>query len=401
MVVFSFIVAILLSVLFITLYLFKKKKEEKKLENSEDLNWFSIGLIIVSVSTLIFSIYAPFILTRQSLDAKLNFTQTGLIGDTIGGIMNPIVAFAGVIITGLAFYMQFKANKLQRELFQKEQKESKEQFQIQLDSQEANNKFQQFESQFYEMIRLHKENVNELELTGFMRLNPNNLVNFGHDQTKPFKIEKRKVFTELVIEFELILSEVKKSDNPILNRSRICDAYEYFFWGVFPKSDNNISIAEAIDRDDNNNLRNRLLLIKNKQFDTEEWGDDFDIKGSIRLFDGHSDFLGHYFRHLFHTVKFVVSQEGLDYNKKRKYLRVLRAQLSNNEQAMLFYNWLSYYGNAWEDSDNQFFTEYSMIHNLWHNRLFDDDFIKETIKDLDKKSVDFRIGDMFEIPLNY
>ena len=69
---------------------------------------------------------------------------------------------------------------------------------------------------------------------------------------------------------------------------------------------------------------------------------------------------------------------------KLNYLRTLRAQLSNYEQVMLYYNWLSEYGNAWEDRNNHFLTEYKMIHNLWYTELLDDDYFKQNLKELVK-----------------
>lgn len=45
---------------------------------------------------------------------KLDFRNTGQIGDTIGGIMGPFVAIAAAILTFLAFWVQFKANEQQR-----------------------------------------------------------------------------------------------------------------------------------------------------------------------------------------------------------------------------------------------------------------------------------------------
>lgn len=80
-----------------------------------------------------------------------------------------------------------------------------------------------------------------------------------------------------------------------------------------------------------------------------------------------------------------------------KYLRILRAQLSNHEQILLFYNWLSEYGNDWENEKHQFFTEYCMIHNLWHDNLFPDSFIEENVNHLRTKKVTLRKGQMFEI----
>lgn len=45
---------------------------------------------------------------------KLDFSNTGQIGDTIGGIMGPFVAIAAAILTFLAFWVQYKANEQQR-----------------------------------------------------------------------------------------------------------------------------------------------------------------------------------------------------------------------------------------------------------------------------------------------
>lgn len=41
------------------------------------------------------------------------------IGDSIGGTLNPIIAFTASILTFLAFYIQYKANNEQREIFNK------------------------------------------------------------------------------------------------------------------------------------------------------------------------------------------------------------------------------------------------------------------------------------------
>ena len=67
----------------------------------------------------------------------------GTIGDAVGGILNPVIAIGAALLTFLAFYIQYQANRQVQEQF----------------------KVQQFESQFYEMLRLHKENVNSLYLT--------------------------------------------------------------------------------------------------------------------------------------------------------------------------------------------------------------------------------------------
>ena len=67
--------------------------------------------------------------------------------------------------------------------------------------------------------------------------------------------------------------------------------------------------------------------------------------------------------------------------EKRKYLRMLRAQLTNFEQLMLFYNWLSGYGCDWENEKNHFFTTFRMIHNI----VIDDRIIFKNFGYDDKK----------------
>lgn len=53
--------------------------------------------------------------------------------------------------------------------------------------------------------------------------------------------------------------------------------------------------------------------------------------------------LGHYFRHLYHIIKFVDSSKVSD---KRRYTSFVRAQLSSYESLVLFYNCLSEQGAA-------------------------------------------------------
>lgn len=67
---------------------------------------FSILLIIVGCC-------APLVFTQCG--SLVDFTETGQIGDTIGGTMSPIVAIAGVFMTFIAFLMQINANKIQSE----------------------------------------------------------------------------------------------------------------------------------------------------------------------------------------------------------------------------------------------------------------------------------------------
>lgn len=74
-------------------------------------------LIFISSLLILFSCFAPVLFSYGS--SEWNFTGTGQIGDTIGGTMSPFIGIAGVLAAFLAFYIQYEANKVQREQFLK------------------------------------------------------------------------------------------------------------------------------------------------------------------------------------------------------------------------------------------------------------------------------------------
>lgn len=69
------------------------------------LKWICIFFLII--------LFLPVLLTKFPFCIS-DFSNTGPIGDTIGGIMGPFVAIAAAMLTFLAFWVQFKANEQQR-----------------------------------------------------------------------------------------------------------------------------------------------------------------------------------------------------------------------------------------------------------------------------------------------
>lgn len=71
----------------------------------------------------------------------MDFTQTGQIGDTIGGIMGPFVAMIAAYLTFLAFWIQKQAN----------------------DAQRQDIKMERFNSNFYNLLSIHEQITDSLE----------------------------------------------------------------------------------------------------------------------------------------------------------------------------------------------------------------------------------------------
>lgn len=69
--------------------------------------------VICFVCFILMVLALPVLLTQIPY-CIVDFSNTGQIGDTIGGIMGPFVAIAAAILTFFAFWVQFKANTLQR-----------------------------------------------------------------------------------------------------------------------------------------------------------------------------------------------------------------------------------------------------------------------------------------------
>lgn len=72
-------------------------------------------LIILSILLIVFSLFAPILIPQYF--SGCDFCNSGVIGDSFGGMMGPFIAIAGVFTTLLAFIMQVKANEMQRDQF--------------------------------------------------------------------------------------------------------------------------------------------------------------------------------------------------------------------------------------------------------------------------------------------
>jgi hypothetical protein len=68
------------------------------------------NILIFLIAGILFVIFSPFIFTRPF--GVFNFTDTGTIGDTIGGITAPITSLLGSILVYFALKAQIDANKL-------------------------------------------------------------------------------------------------------------------------------------------------------------------------------------------------------------------------------------------------------------------------------------------------
>jgi len=70
------------------------------------------NIMLFLVLGLFLIVFTPYLLTRSTIFESLNFTETGQIGDTIGGITSPFMNLVGSILVFLALKEQIEANKI-------------------------------------------------------------------------------------------------------------------------------------------------------------------------------------------------------------------------------------------------------------------------------------------------
>ena len=331
----------------------------------------------ISVFLIIIALGAPIIFTK--IPPIITFNEnSGSIGDTFG-MMNPFIAIAAAVITFAAFLIQYEANQEMRN----------------------DNKKQQIINRFYEMLRIHRDNVNDLEWIDKIQYtkeinakdkipNPSaNNIGKGFESTiepddKFIQKRGRQIFSYYIIEFDIaytlfdiIYPELKIED-------KIYKAYQMLYRGIYDDIfdfDAQYTIKNAISTcknilEFNNTINNILEKFNLSTEKTQKANTALNLLFIHRKFyalrppfEGHTEELDNYFRHLFLTVKSIAKEDDkiLPYNEKRDLLRILRAQLTESEQMLLLYNWMSGDGKKWESNTkdgNHFFTEYRMIHNI-------------------------------------
>lgn len=306
--------------------------------------------------------YGALLLIAYIVIVAFNFnsasaTSSGAIGDTFSGIAAPFIGIMGVLLTFLAFWVQFEANERQRGDIRRER----------------------FENKFYELLRLHKENVNEINI-------------FSGTYTG------RSAFIKMYEEYRDIFNYALKVNEKLephqaLDKEQIHEfAYLFFFIGIGRSTQNSFNVG-SLHQSYINALRIELESIqtaydkyledlKDEQKDIKSFPFKYDnnkghtLNYKYRPFDGHLSRLGHYYRHLFQMVKFVIVNNDLNLKNEEKYqyLKTLRATLSNHEQVMLYYNTFGPPGNKWwADTDKDYkgnevktriILDYKMIKNI-------------------------------------
>lgn len=239
---------------------------------------------------------------------------------------------------------------------------------------------QQFKDTYSKYIVFNRNIVEKMYFT----LNGIDKVVEGHHIFKLIHSQFQKAFeivSDIVLTEENLFSdpdyqsyykEVFKDNN--LERTKIDIAYKIVYFGV--KSEGLSDLRSCLrhlelDVQDKIIYKSRLLLNHNK-ISHNRVEEDKILLNDDKYFYGFQHSLGHYFRNLFHTIKFL-DQEKL-INDKYELSKLLRGQFSIYEQAVIMLNSISDLGIIWEWNNigmqTGYITKYKLIKNI-PNYLFE------------------------------
>lgn len=374
----------------------------------------TIALIFIWISVIILGAFLAIIFFDGYnfwSGSSVKYDVTGQVGDFIGGVIGTIISAAG-------FYFLYLTFSDQRNSFARER----------------------FESKFFDLLKLHRENVSEMnfdatklaededslfienkhydgkqvfnvifnqfiicrnDLKGFFKRSRMFLPEYEEELLKKTYVVKNKIDIRVMASIDICYCIVfygVSSEGLLILENLFKKRYKEKFVSDILRF---ISLKPAFDETilekwkvlANRNTRGKRNELVEQIY---EWRKNKTVQSSqfspivtgyhnryIKYYGGHQFRLGHYYRHLFQTVKFVNSQENMNYSIKYEYLKTLRAQLSTYEQAVLFLNSLSKMGEPWEvipevntelesyqAHDFELITKYNLIKNLPGESLY-------------------------------
>jgi hypothetical protein len=307
------------------------------------LSWVFIGAGLFTI--ILFILIAPFNDWSWQTDSSL-FSD---YGEFIGGFVGALFSLAGFFLIYLTLIAQQKSIKKQEEEIRNQKKISDA---------------ASFEKTFFNLLNVHQNITNDLKAT-FFELSDIYTI-------RSYTVSGRELFSVAV------------SERFWINRSL---SYEKFI-GIFDLSDDEY-VASELQRIENQGRteppdsnyyeeesgklkRIRRLQLINKVYGIteEKWKEGHKTKGVDRVkfiydlfFEKYHYVVGHYFRHLYHIIKFVSKYEeaqikkaiddnersGIDDNERsdiknrcRQYARFIQAQMSSYELALLHDNSLCF-----------------------------------------------------------
>lgn len=210
-------------------------------------------------------------------------------------------------------------------------------------SQYLDNSKNRAKDHFFKMLDYHTENVRSIKVASL-------------ETAKDDVIEEgRRAFVVYKIQFKRLLQAISSvSDDLSLNltaKQKIDIAYICFFYGQSETWVDFIQGKLSCYMDGIAIAAKMLEKVKENQ--------------ELKLGRTNQTELSSYFRNMYNAIKLVDGDPYLSQKEKTDLVKIYRAQLSNPELYILFFNLVSRFGKKWVDSG--YIIKYQLLRNLPHD----------------------------------
>ena len=317
--------------------------------NNHKTSTIGLASSFVFLVLVVLICFFPYWFTREG-DPDLCFIGKGEIGDTIGGIMGPFVAIIAAFLTFIAFLIQYDANELQKK---------------ELERQKKIRQREEFEVKLFKMLDEHKDNLNHIaagELRGRDAI-PELLGEFAYIYSCVHfvlnSLHENKIFQHTQGNLSKVLqyleSLYEEPQKAIMNHLLL--SYNLFFYGRPYHTVENMQADKVLLEDEVYSRLKSIKYIKSSNgFTKFVYGDinalsmlPSQYEASFPMMKGHNDQLGVYFRQLYQTMMYIANADSAIFTEDDKYAyaKLLRSNMSDTEQVLLYYNSLSEMGEKW------------------------------------------------------
>ncbi|WP_310377696.1 putative phage abortive infection protein [Flavobacterium sp.] len=284
----------------------------------KQIAFFLISIVVIGNALVFFNEKFEFFCANSQ--GSEYYQIYGVLGDYVGGILGTIIGFITLILVYLTYTSQKDELKLQSQLIAQ----------------------QQFESTFFNMLNVHRELKNSLKI----KKDKNNIDSNVYEEffIKEFKgieiIERTEVFSFLKIQFKKL----------------------FFYQGTEAGTYQPVSLDKLYKDVHKKNENEKIIYLIQNLF-----------------FKKHQNVISHYCRNIYQILKYIRENEkqetlGKEHTIYLKYTNILQSQLNNDEQFLLFYNFI-----AFDNKDKEEFStvnlcnHYQFLENLGYENLLNNE----------------------------
>lgn len=276
--------------------------------------WLKILKVFILIIGILFAIIFVAIVfnkTFYSFDPNLEIDAelAAQFGDFVGGFIGTLFAFLSILIVAYSILKQTCENR-------------------------KNN----IKGMFFQMIDYHYKNLEQIEVPKPER---KKVVERGKRGFVVFKIQINRLLQALY--------KINEENELQLTAHDIaCIAYMVFYYGL---SDSWRSfLEEKIQCYDCRNIIINSLLEMDR------------FNPNMRLCQANHTVLSAYFRKMYNAIKLIDTEKEFNERDKEELVKIYRAQLSNPEFYVLFFNVISPFGKKWREKD--YIKKYKLLKNI-------------------------------------